>query len=332
MISEIESLRTKVTSAKILPERAIELHYRATVEMAHSSTSIEGNPLTLKQVDSVLKWQALEMHGYPETEVRNYKAALDFIDKRKLTKEPLGYSDYLELHRLAMKGLLPEKKTGALRKGDIYIVDHNEKLKYTGPKARTVKKKLEDLLNWLQENESVHPCIGAAIVHYQFVSIHPFADGNGRVARLLTMLYLCLRDYDFEGSIVLDTYYAHARSEYYAALHNCQGKVYREGQDLTSWVVYFAAGFLSSAKVLWAEVAILSVFEPLVTKDRISREEMELLNYAIQFGSISYSEAEEILPGVSRRTLQRKLKRLSDSGYLAPRGAARSTRYYWAES
>ena len=88
--------------------------------------------------------------------------------------------------------------------------------------------------------------------HYQLVSIHPFADGNGRVARLLTMLYLGIRDYDNNGSIVLDSYYAQDRGEYYAALHNCQGEKYREGQDITSWVSYFVAGFLSAAKALWA--------------------------------------------------------------------------------
>jgi Fic family protein len=331
MISEIESLRTRVRSARLLPDRAIELHYRATVEMAHSSTSIEGNPLTLKQVDSVLKRQPPNMRGHSETEVRNYKAALDFIDKRKQTKKEIGFSDYLKLHKLVMKGLMPEKKTGALRAGNIYIVDFDENLRYTGPAARAVKKKLDDLLIWLSENQNVHPCIAAAIIHYQFVTIHPFADGNGRVARLLTMLYLGLRDYDLDGSIVLDTFYAQARSEYYDALHECQGEKYLEGQDLTSWIKYFASGFLSSAKVLWAEVAILSVFEPLVSKDRISRDEMEILNYAMQFGSISLSEAGEILPALSRRTLQRKLKMLSENGFLFAKGAARNTRYHWSE-
>ena len=167
------------------------------------------------------------------------------------------------------------------------------------------------------------------MLHYQFVSIHPFSDGNGRTARLLVMLYLGTKDYDFSGSLVLDTYYAQERGEYYAALHTCQGNIYHEGQDLTSWLTYFVSGFLSSAKVLWAEVAILAAFEPLLEQKRIDREETDMLVYAVQFGSISLSEAEKILPGRSRRTLQRQLKALSDSGYLVKKGAARDTRYYW---
>ena len=329
MIAEIESIRAKVIQIPILPERAIELHYRATVEMTHSSTSIEGNPLSLDQVDSILKKQSITKRDYSETEVRNYKASLDFIDKRKQTDKQLGYSDILHLHKLSMKGLLPVKKTGVIRPGSIYIVDQDDNVKFTGPKANLVQSKLEDLLSWLNSDKGIHPCIAAALLHYQFVTIHPFSDGNGRVARLLTVLFLGLHDYDYNGSIVLDSYYAQEKAEYYAALHDCQGKTYREGNDLTSWILYFVTGFLSSAKVLWAEFAILSALEPLVSRKLISRVEMDILIYAVQFGSISLSEAEEILPDISRRTLQRKLGLLSDSGYLTKRGAARSTRYFW---
>ena len=332
IIAEIESLHTSVAQARILPERAVDLHFRATVEKTHSSTFIEGNPLTLKQVDSVLKGGGLTRHKYAEIEVHNYKKALDFIDRRKLTGEPLQYGDLLRLHELAMKDLLPDAKTGALRTGAVYIVDQDEKLKYTGPAARSVKKKIDDLIGWIAAaGKNVHPCIASAILHYQFVSIHPFADGNGRAARLLAMLYLGMRGYDFNGSIVLDSYYAQERSEYYAALHGCQGEKYREGQDLTPWVSYFAAGFLSSAKVLWAEITILSALAPMPERKRISRDETDLLGYAKQFGSVSLSEAEEILPRLSRRTLQRKLKELADGGYLAPEGAGRNARYTWRD-
>ena len=323
-------LHTSAAQARILPERAIELHYRVTVEKTHSSTSIEGNPLTLKQVDSVLKNKGLTRRKYAETEVCNYKKALDYIDRRKRTGAPLQYDDLIKLHELAMKDLLPDGKTGALRTGAVYIIDQDEKLKYIAPPARFVQKKVEELLGWIEAaNEKVHPCIASAILHYQFVSVHPFADGNGRAARLATMLYLGIRGYDFNGAIVLDSYYAGDRGEYYAALHACQGKKYREGQDLTPWISYFASGFLSSAKVLWAEITILSALEPLLEKKRINRDEADILSYAKQFGSVSLSEAEDILPHLSRRTLQRKLKELTDSGYLEPDGAGRKTRYNW---
>jgi len=83
IIAEIERYRTKMADSVILPEREIEMRYRATVEASHSSTSIEGNPLSLKQVEAVLSGKArLTRHQYAETEVKNYKRALDFIDRR----------------------------------------------------------------------------------------------------------------------------------------------------------------------------------------------------------------------------------------------------------
>ena len=329
-VAEIESLRTMVGHARLLPERAIELHYRATVEKVYSSTSIEGNPLTRKQVASVLSGQSVARRKYAEIEVRNYKKALDFIEKRKSAGGALETGDILHLHELAMKGLLPDEKVGKLRSGAIYIVDQDENLKYTGPGAKAVQRKLEELAEWLRaEGKKIHPCVATAILHYQFVSIHPFADGNGRVARLLAMLYLGLRDYDFSGSIALDTYYAQERGEYYKALHDCQGEKYQEGQDITSWVAYFTAGFLSSAKVLMAEVAILSVIEPALEQKRLDRDETDLLSYALQFGSVALSEGIDILPHLSRRTLQRKLKNLADAGFLLQKGTARNTRYHW---
>jgi len=145
-IAEIESLHACVAQTRLLPKRAADLHYRASVEMAHSSTSIEGNPLTLKQVESVLRGKDVTRRKHVETEVRNYKKALEYIDQRKAEGLPLVYKDLLTLHGLAMKDLLPRGKVGALRIGAINILGRDEKPMYTGPGARAVRKKLEEFL------------------------------------------------------------------------------------------------------------------------------------------------------------------------------------------
>jgi Fic family protein len=332
-IAEIESYRVKADSSYILPEREVEMRYRATVEATHNSTHIEGNPLTIKQVDSVLRGGNLTRHLYAELEVKNYKKALDYIDKRKLTGAPVAADDILYLHRLTMSGLLPDEKTGAFRKGDVYIVDQNDNVKYTAPKAKVVAAKLAALLAWMKDSAGdVNPVLAAAVLHYQFVALHPFADGNGRTARLAVMLYLGIRDYDFRASIVLDSYYAYERDEYYAALQSCHGMKYSEACDITPWVEYFADGFLSSAKVLWAEISLLTAaVRPLMEKRRIRSEDSDILSYAKRFGSVSISEAANILPGVSRRSLQRIMKKLADDGLLIVKGSGKATRYHWRE-
>ena len=334
-IAEIESLRSQVAHSRILPEREIELRHRATVEATHSSTAIEGNPLNLKQVEKVLAdGTVLTRHQYAEIEVRNYKKALDHIDKRKTSGKPIELADILMIHKLIMEGLLPPEKTGVLRNVGVDIIDQDDTVLYKGPETAILKEEITALLEWLGSSENVHPIIAAAILHFQFVSIHPFPDGNGRTTRVLTQLYLGLRDYDFRGTLVLDSYYYTYKREYYAALHAVQGESYQSAAVavLDSWITYFTQGFLSAAKVLSVEVTILS---SVIAGDkpikRINAEDADLLSYAKQFGSISLAEAESVLPNVPRRTLQRKLKKLVDNGYLTVSGSTRSTVYVWTK-
>lgn len=267
----------------------------------------------------------LTRHQYAEIEVRNYKKALDFISRRKTQDVRVTPADVLAVHKIVTSNLLPENKTGAWRKTSVYISGHNDEAIYTAPSAAAAPGETRKLLDWLNEkSHDLHPVIAAAIFHFQFVSIHPFADGNGRTARLLTSLYLGLRDYDFRGSLVLDTYYNTDKPGYYQALQ-AQGRNYRarSGADLTPWINYFADGFLSSAKVLAVEIALLDeIVGNIPLKPKISQQEADLLSYVQQFGSITLSEAEEILSGVPRRTVQRRLKKLADAGYIIAKGTS----------
>jgi Fic family protein len=331
-IAEIERNRTKVDGSHILPEREIEMRYRATVEASHSSTSIEGNPLSLKQVEAVLSSkEQITRHQYAEIEVKNYKKALDYVEKCTRAKKPIELPIILTIHKIIMSGLLPAEKVGNLRGGDIYIADQNDKVLYTGPKAAALKLELDELLEWLEDAEDIHPVIAAAILHYQFVSIHPFSDGNGRTTRALTTLYLGLRDYDLRSSLVLDTFYSVDKSAYYSALSLADNYRERKSANLNHWLDYFVDGFLSAAKVLLAEIALLSKYIEPIYRDKINRDDADLLSYAKQFGGITLAEAEDILPAINRRTLQRKLRKLVDTGYLQMTGSARDTKYILAK-
>lgn len=336
-ISEIESLRAQISSSYILPERELEMRYRATVEEAHSSTAIEGNPLNLKQVEKALTdGTVLTRHQYAEIEVRNYKKALDFVDKRKQTGKSITLDDVLTIHGIITDGLLSEDRVGKLRTVSVDIINQDDVILYNAPETTIFEQELAKLLDWLNVNQAIHPVIAAAILHYQFVSIHPFADGNGRTTRALTHLYLGLRQYDFRGALVLDSYYLADKQAYYGALHEVQGETYDHAATavLDSWVAYFTEGFLSSTKILSVEVTILSSVIGSGDKQlkNIDLEDADLLNYAKQFGSVTLAEAESILPNVPRRTLQRKLKNLVDKDYLAVSGNTRNTSYVWNAS
>lgn len=331
-VSKIETCRANVNNYVLLPEREAELHYRATVENTHSSTSIEGNPLNDKQVASVLKSKTklpLTLHRYAEIEVRNYKEALDFINKRSLDKSPISLKDILAIHKILMKKLLPAGKVGKLRSGEVYIVNQDDDVEYTGAPAKICKQELEDLFTWVAKTD-LHPYVAAGILHLLFISIHPFSDGNGRCTRLLTLLYLGIKDYDFNKALVLDNFYADDKPRYYAELQKAHGTKYGKitGNGYVGWVEYFLEGFLSSAQVLEATAQILSIStKPLGAVQKLPADDVDILSYVAQFGEVTISEAESILPHLSRRSIQRKLQNLVDGGHLKLEGGSKNSAY-----
>jgi Fic family protein len=105
------------------------------------------------------------------------------------------------------------------------------------------------LSDWINKNFDI-PCpIVAAIAHYQFATIHPYYDGNGRTARLLTTLVLHLGGYDLKGLYSLEEYYARNLGAYYEAITVGESHNYYMGRaeaDITKWVAYFVEGMMVS--------------------------------------------------------------------------------------
>ena len=333
-LQDIERLRSTITSGHILPSVEASVRHRASVESVHSSTSIEGNPLDINQVRAVISSdRILTKQEYAEIEVYNYKQALNYIDRRRSGGD-ITLDDILKLHQIISDRLLDSTRSGKIRRRPVYIEDEQHQIIYTAVDAPRVKNELIDLLNWVEDNQFVlHPVIIGAIIHFHLAAIHPFSDGNGRTARATTALYLALTHYDNDGALALDTYYASDRPSYYAILRRLNGENYASSQqaDLTSWLEYFTEGYLTSLRVLDAEIRLLSL-ATLTDKPALDRNDQDIISYVAKFGSLNISEAESILPELSRRTIQHRLKRLVDQGYLDLVGATHEARYVLHQS
>lgn len=333
-LQDIERLRSTITSGHILPSVEASVRHRASVESVHSSTSIEGNPLDINQVRAVISSdKVLTKQEYAEIEVYNYKQALDYIDRRR-SGEDITLDDILKLHQIITDRLLDSTRSGKIRRRPVYIEEEQHQIIYTAVDAPRVKNELIDLLNWVEDNQFVlHPVIIGAIIHFHLAAIHPFSDGNGRTARAATALYLALAHYDNDGTLALDTYYASDRPSYYAILRRLNGENYASSQqaDLTPWLEYFAEGYLTSLRVLDAEIRLLSL-ATRTDKPALDRNDQDIISYVAKFGSLNISEAESILPELSRRTIQHRLKRLVDQGYLDLVGATHEAKYVLHQS
>lgn len=309
------------------------MRFRATVESVHSSTSIEGNPLSEQEVQKVLQGTVISAPDYAIQEVLNYKNAINWLNKRANSRSVLSEKEILTLHGLVMKNLLPAEKIGSYRPGDMYVVDKintTETLQYIGPDAKDLKKLVASFFEWTtiqKESGTLHPVLLAGLIHFIFVSIHPFSDGNGRTTRLLTFQYLKTANYHFNDSLSLDAFYLQNRKKYYEALS--RGKTFEDRMfaDVTPFLDFFVEGFLVSVRNITTYVQLGKVVDHSEKPLRLNQDELQIIDFAYQFKSISLDEA-ITATGATRRTTQRRLRKLVERGVLRTEGFGPATRYY----
>jgi Fic family protein len=333
-VSEIAEVKAIVERSRVLPLNQLQLQREAMIRMVHTSTSIEGNPLEEYQVDKVLSGMSIAADEKSIIEVKNYQTALKEIEKIAEENKSLDEKIILHIHEIAMKGLLPATKVGVFRPGPIYIVDDmgdgKEKLRYEGPPAEDLKKLIKDLLNWLDKanKDQLHPVLKAGIFHTQFVHIHPFSDGNGRVTRLLTNLLLYKDKWDFRKVIVLEGFYNKNRQDYYNALAYGWDMKYEEGSDITDWIEYFMAGFLIEARKVSQKIESLGMAK---THDKsttvyLDGDELKIMDFLISTGKLTSEDIIKLLH-IAKRTAQLKLKNLIEKGVIKSEGKGPSTFY-----
>ncbi|MBI3343066.1 Fic family protein, partial [Candidatus Gottesmanbacteria bacterium] len=271
-----------------------------------------GNSLEEYQVLQLADGKRVQAESKDIREVKNYLHALGFIDTLS-KKSILTPNDILTIHTRVISGLVDTKKTGALRRGPVYIVNTKpsgkEQLVYTPPAWQAVPRLLGDLILWCNQSGAIHPIIRAGILHYQFETIHPFTDGNGRVGRLLTLLHLYQSAWDFKKVLVLDDYYNENRKNYYQALQTGATYKKRNGVDITPWLTYFIKCFWEESLRVKEQILSLQVGAGDIMTRRLNTDELRMIDFLVTMGKITSSDVVDILK-VPKRTAQAKLKKL----------------------
>lgn len=333
-IAETAEIKAAVERSRVLPLNEAQLRREAILKIAHTSTSIEGNKLAQFEVGKVQEGKSVRASQKDVQEVENYLNALKLLDELSKTKDHLTVEEILKMHKTVTRGLVDEEKGGHFRPAEVFIVDDlgggKEILRYKAPPAFQVPKLVNDLLEWIKPAMEVgtHPIVVAGIFHLEFVSIHPFTDGNGRVARLLTQLLLYRMNWDFRKIIVLEDYYNRDRLSYYNAEHFDEGKEYRQDRDFTHWLEYFSTGFLVEARRSLEQIQSIGYGQTSKTSEQIylDRDEIQIMDFLTTMGSITSEDVVDILK-VSKRTAQLKLKRLLDYGLVERQGQTTATQY-----
>jgi Fic family protein len=278
LLIRIELLKKEIQDLPITPTVLTSLRESARLETMHYSTYIEGNRLTLDQVQELVKAGAtFPGRKRDEKEILGYHAALQKIKSFSSIQEPFTQKDIQYIHALVMGGGKIKIKPTPYRDGQNAIYDSNtKKIIYLPPEAKDIKKLMSDLVEWINQTEQNNfPCtLCAAIVHYQFATIHPYFDGNGRTARLLATIILHRGGYDLKGLYSLEEYYAKNLQAYYNAISIGPSHNYYLGRvqaDITSWLDYFCKGMIDSFEKVKTH-ALLEYHKGFEDKSKFLRE------------------------------------------------------------
>ncbi|MFA5168540.1 MAG: Fic family protein [Candidatus Omnitrophota bacterium] len=308
---EIERVRGFLDAIKLKDDWIADMQQKALILESHHSTHIEGTALSLEQAKSILGGQKIKgVNRDDEKELLNYKKAMDFLSKYLGKDDPVSEGVVRELHKIIVKGVRGENADpGSYRKIQNYVVNsRTHEVVYTPPAPLEVPPLMREFTDWINRAEDLSPILVAGIAQFQFVHIHPFIDGNGRTARLLSTLILYKTGYDFKRLFTISEYYDKDRPAYYQAIQN----VRKNHMDMTTWLEYFVDGLRSQM------IEIRAKGEQLIKQDSrlqkikkvgLNKRQEKAVKRLIIKGTLSVNEYQSIVSCI-RRTAQRDLEEL----------------------
>ncbi len=211
LVSDIMEKIGKLNSLNL--DKNPRLRKQNRINSIHSSLAIENNKLSYDQVMDVINDKFVIG---PQKEIQEVKNAYNAY--QMLTKvDPYSIEDLKKVH--GVMTFLTIEESGEFRKGPEGVFD-GEKCIFICPPADRVTELMNNLFNWMKENNDIHPLILSSIFHYEFVFIHPFSDGNGRIARLWQNIILYNWKNMFEYLPIESRIYKY-QEEYYEAIARC---------------------------------------------------------------------------------------------------------------
>jgi len=330
-LTRIERARGFLDATKLSEEWISKMQKRALVLEAHHTTHIEGTQLTLEQSERILAGQKVRGARPDDAlELLNYKKAFNVVSDYLEGGEPITEALLREIHKRLVRGVRGNSALpGEYRKIQNYIVNSRsgERI-YTPPPPFEVPQMMAEFIVWLQRESQINSVLLAGIAQFQLVHIHPFIDGNGRTARLLSTLCLYRTGYDFKRLFTISEYYDRDRAAYYKALQT----VREHAMDMTGWLEYFTEGLSAQMREVQVTAEHVIRRDVILAKARrsgLKDRPVSLLGFLLNAGKATIVECERELK-VNRRTLQRDLKVLVEKGLVREVGTGPTdpTKYY----
>lgn len=326
-IGIIEACKEVIDHAPLLPYYEKKFRDDALVRTVHYGTHIEGNELNLSQAERVLAGEDVVGRDRDIWEVINYRKVTNYVNQLKAIDENV----IRQIHRITVQRILPQKESGEYRKKQVVLKNSKTgEVSFKPPLAIAVPYQIKDLLSFINSdsNKDVHPVLKSGVVHYELVRIHPFLDGNGRVARALSTLILFLEGYDIRKFFSLEEYFDKDAGSYYKALQSVQ----KQKGDLTFWLEYFTQGLSFELSKIKERVERISIDAKLKEKlggkpILLSDRQLKIIEYIQQTGYLQNKAFKTLFPFVSEDTILNELKPLLKEGIIKKKGITKSAKY-----
>lgn len=216
IVSYVASISEKIGRITLLSDMEAKPHLRKNnrIKSIHSSLKIEANSLSLNQVRDVINGKLVLGE---QKEIQEVKNAYDAYEKI-LELDPYSIDDLKKFHGIMTRYIVEE--SGDFRRGEEGVFN-GEQCIFMAPPAQYVPQLMNELFGWMREAQTkVHPLVLSSVFHYEFVFIHPFSDGNGRMARLWHTAILSKWKPIFEY-IPIESRVEKFQEDYYDAIAQC---------------------------------------------------------------------------------------------------------------
>ncbi len=327
-IGSIEASKEVIDKAPLLPYYEKQFQDQALVRTVHFGTHIEGNELNLSQAEKVLEGKEVTARERDVHEVINYRKAMDYIAE-KAERGKVSEGAIKEIHKITVQKILPAEQCGEFRKNQVVVKNSiTGQVSFRPPMAVAIPFQVKDLIEFINSKDEIHPVLKAGAVHFELVRIHPFIDGNGRVARALSTLVLFQEGYDIRKFFSLEEYFDKDASKYYEALQSVE----KNDGDLTSWLEYFSLGLSIELSKIKEKVENISIDiklkeklggKPLMLTDR----QLKIIEYIQKVGFLQNKAFEQLFPMVSEDTILNEIKSLSRAGIIKKQGITKAAKY-----
>lgn len=329
-ISRIEAAEEVIQHAPILPLWEKQFRDDAVVRAVYHGTHIEGNKLEMDEAKDVLLGKDVMARARDIQEVINYRKVIELIDdEAKRNVEKITEQLIKKIHRIIIDKILPDEQTGEYRKKQVVIRNSDTgEITFRPPAPIEVPFLMREFIYWLNKysKEDIHPLIKAGIAHHELVRIHPFIDGNGRVARILATLILTLGGYDIRRFFSLEEYYDRDALAYYENLQKATAG------DITTWLEYFTYGAAYEFERIKKKILKLSQDVKMRQKMGgkqvfLTERQMKILEYIQEIGYLQNKAFSALFPELSEDSILRDVQDLKKKGIIKKIGSTKSARY-----